>query len=376
VNVTLHVTNGCNLRCAYCFEGDHAEREDMSEEVARWAIDFALANGGESPGIVFFGGEPLLRRDLITWALDYARQASARCGVLPHYKITTNGLLLDDELLALCADNDVAISLSFDGVREAHDRHRLNVAGQGTWARVDERARALLRLRPYSPAIMVTTPETVAWAAAGVRHLFEVGFRYVVFQVDYAGAWSDDSLATLREQYWELARLYVEMTRREEKFYLSPFDLKIATHVRGGEARGLLCELGLRQVSVAPNGRLYPCAQFVRDGHDPKWSIGDVWRGVKPEARAACFAECERTQPECASCAIADRCNRHCGCLNLQTTGELGSPAAVLCEHERLVTPIADWIGETLWAERAPLFVQKHYNAGFAMLSLIEDRTS
>ena len=373
MNVTLHLTTGCNLRCTYCFEGDHSYREDMPVEIARAAIDFALRDGGTSPGIIFFGGEPLMKRDAIVAAVEHAR---ARCvaPVIPHFKITTNGLLLDDDFLDWCAREDVAVSLSFDGVREAHDRHRLNVAGQGTWARVDDRARALLARRPYSPAIMVTSPETVKWAAAGVRHLFAIGFRYVVFQINYAGAWDADSFAELGRQYRDMAEIYVEMTRREEKFYLSPFDVKLATHIRGDGARGLLCKLGVRQVSVAPDGTLYPCVQFVRDGRDRRFAIGDVWEGVDAGARAVCFEATEREQRECAGCSIKDRCNRHCGCLNLQTTGDLGSPSPILCEHERLLTPIADWIGEKLWEERAPMFVHKHYNNGFAMLSLIEDR--
>jgi uncharacterized protein len=379
VNVTLHLTTGCNLRCKYCFEGEHASRDDMTREVGRAAIDFALRDAGETPGIIFFGGEPLLKRDLIVDLVRHTRERAAAAGSIPHFKITTNGTLLDDAFLEFCAGQDIAISLSFDGTRAAHDTHRVNGAGKGTFDRVEERARALLKHRPYSPAICVTTPETVQHAAAGVRHLFELGFRYVIFQVNYAGAWSDARLAELEQQYWEIARLYVDLTRREEKFYLSPFDLKIATHIRGAEARGLLCKLGIRQVSVAPDGKLFPCVQFVPHGdgrRDARYAIGDVWRGVDVTARAACFEQTEADAPECGSCDLRDRCNRHCGCLNLQTTGQLGEPAAVLCEHERMVTPIADWIGETLWREQSPMFVQKHYNPGFALLSLVEDTAS
>lgn len=377
MNVTLHLTTGCNLKCTYCFEGNHAYRDDMTTEVARAAVDFALKEGGESPGIVFFGGEPLLKRDLIVDTIGYAKAASAKSGAIPHFKITTNGVLLDDAFLEVCQREDVAISLSFDGIEPAQNRHRLNVAGQGTFERVADRAKALLKYRPYSPAIIVTTPETVQWAHAGVKYLFELGFHYVIFQVNYAGAWTDEKLAELERQYRLMAELYVEKTRREEKFYLSPFDIKIATHIRGSDARGLLCRLGIRQVSVSPDGKLFPCVQFVPHGdgkRDDAYALGDVWRGVDETARAACFHETEKEEPECSSCGIRDRCNRHCGCLNLQTSGVLGTPDSVLCEHERMVTPISDWIGETLWRERAPMFVQKHYNKGFAILSLIEDR--
>jgi uncharacterized protein len=268
----------------------------------------------------------------------------------------------------------VAVSLSIDGTPEAHDRHRLNLAGQPTWARVAERARALLSRKPYSPAIMVATPHTVAHAAAGVERLFSIGFRYLIFQLDYAADWPAAALLELERQYRAMADLYLAMTRREEKFYLSPFDVKIATHIRGEEARGLLCKLGVRQVSVAPDGTLYPCVQFVRDGRDRRFAVGDVWSGVDPAARAVCFEATERAPAECGGCAIEPRCNRRCGCLNLQTTGDLGAPSPLLCAHERLLVPIADQLGQQLWEERAAMFVQKHYNRAFSMLSLIEDR--
>jgi uncharacterized protein len=100
-----------------------------------------------------------------------------------------------------------------------------------------------------------------------------------------------------------------------------------------------------------------------------------VWGGVDEGARAVCFEATERAPAECSGCAIEPRCNRRCGCLNLQTTGDLGAPSPLLCAHERMIVPIADWIGETLWEERAPMFVQKHYNRAFPMLSLIEDAT-
>jgi uncharacterized protein len=363
----------------------------MSPEVARAAIDFALRDGGESPGIVFFGGEPLMKRDLIELAIAHARRVCAAAGpqVIPHFKITTNGLLLDDAMIDLCAREEVAVSLSIDGTPEAHDRHRLNLAGQPTWARVAERARALLERKPYSPAIMVATPHTVAHAAAGVERLFQIGFRYLIFQLDYSADWPPEALAELERQYRAMAELYLAMTRREEKFYLSPFDVKIATHIRGEEARGLLCKLGVRQVSVAPDGTLYPCVQFVprrtaagvqqklgeqRDGRDKRFAVGDVWSGVDPDARAVCFEATERPPAECSGCAIEPRCNRRCGCLNLQTTGDLGAPSPLLCAHERLLVPIADRLGQILWEERAAMFVHKHYNKAFPMLSLIEDR--
>ncbi len=254
---------------------------------------------GTTPGIVFFGGEPLLRKDLIAEGVAFARAAAAKRRAIPHFKLTTNGVLLDDDFLDLCVYEDLSVSLSFEGVQLAHDRHRLNLAGHGTYAHVAERARALVRQKPYSPAIVISTPETVHHAAASVRHAFEIGFRYVVFQLNYAGAWTDAGLAELGRQYEPMAELYLEKARREEKFYLSPFDLNIETHIRGRGARGIQCNLGVRQVSVAPDGRLYPCVQLVpHKGRDDRYAIGDVFTGLDAVRRDAYYQETDREDPD------------------------------------------------------------------------------
>jgi uncharacterized protein len=111
----------------------------------------------------------------------------------------------------------------------------------------------------------------------------------------------------------------------------------------------------------------------VKAGPDSEWCIGDVFSGIDEEARRRIHDASECEKEPCRGCAIERRCNNSCGCLNWQTTGTVTSPSPVLCRHEQMLVPIADRVGETLYRERNPHFLHKHYNAAYPVLSLIED---
>jgi uncharacterized protein len=130
------------------------------------------------------------------------------------------------------------------------------------------------------------------------------------------------------------------------------------------------CLLGKRQISVGPDGTLYPCVQFVGRR---EYAIGTAAGGVDEERRLALFLANEEDKEVCRGCALSPRCHCKCGCLNLQVTGDFREVPPVLCEHERMLVPLADRVAETLYAERSPLFLQRHYNSLFPVLSFLED---
>ena len=368
MHVTLHLTNACNLRCRYCYV--HQGKQFMDREVARAAVDFA-ASAGSRCGVVFFGGEPLLCKDRIMDTVAYGRTLQEQGKGSFYYKMTTNGTLMDDDFLRYAADHEIFIALSHDGVRAAHDRNRVYPDGRGTFFALEERAKALLQSQPYAPVMMTVSPNTVQYYAESVDYLYSLGFRYLICSLDYAGAWTDKLLEELQRQYLRLARWYRKMALREEKFYLSPFGVKISSHIHRGDYRTERCELGKKQLSVAPDGKLYPCVQFVGD---EAYCIGDVVSGVDEEKRQALYQINEEEKKACTGCAIQDRCNHHCACLNKQATGDLRKVAPSLCAHERILTPIADFVAETLYRKRSALFIQKQYNDMFPLLSLAEDK--
>lgn len=372
MHLTLHLTGACNFRCRYCYAESH-HGGDMSLETAKAAIDLALKDAaapGQSLGIIFFGGEPLLRRDLILQVLRHTREMSASTGQHFHYKITTNGSLLDEEFLTGEATRDIFVAMSLDGVQSAHDAHRIGASGGGTFSALVEKAALLLRHKPYAPVMAVVNPDTVRHYAESVRFLNGLGFRYLIFSLNYAAAWTRSDMDLLAAQYEKIAAWYESETLKESKFYFSPFEVKIGSHVRPGSCARERCELGQKQVSVAPDGGIFPCVQFVGDG---AFRIGDVRAGLDNARRQELFDASNAEEPACEGCAIRHRCNHFCGCLNRQATGDIRRVSPVLCAHERLLVPIADRLGERLFKKRSALFVQKHYNDYFPLVSLAED---
>ena len=374
MHLTLHLTGACNFRCRYCYAGSH-EGGEMSLATAKAAIDLALDDPqtkGHSLGVIFFGGEPLLRRGLIGEIMAHTRELTAATGQHFHYKITTNGSLLDEAFLTDAATRDIFVALSLDGVQPAHDAHRVSSSGAGTFALVEQKAALLLRHKPYSPVMAVVNPDTVEHYAESVRFLFERGFRYLIFSLNYAAPWDERDIARLARQYEKIAAWYEAETLKESKFYFSPFEVKIGSHVRPGSCAKERCELGQKQISIAPDGGIYPCVQFVGDA---AYRMGEVRTGIDAGRRQQIFAQSNQEEAVCRECALRQRCNHFCGCLNRQTTGDVHRVSPVLCAHERAIIPIVDRLGERLFKKRSALFVQKHYNDYYPLVSLAEDST-
>ncbi len=368
MHYTLHLTDSCNLACRYCYVKQSPQT--MTPEITHAAVDLA-ARTKSNCGIIFFGGEPLLFRDLIEDTVAYGEALDRGRTNKFHYKITTNGLLLDSEMLNYSLEHEIFIALSFDGIRAAQDANRVTHSGESTFEITSQRAKALLSSRPYAPVLLTVSPNTVRYYAESVEYLFSLGFRYLILSINYAGDWDESTLAELKKQYKRLAAFYKEKTLKEEKFYLSPFEVKISSHLLGDNYCAERCELGKKQISVAPDGRLYPCVQFVGDS---KYSIGDVWNGIDEEKRRHLYLTNENEKPECEGCAVEKRCNHHCACLNKQATGDFRTASPVLCAHERILLPIADALAEDLYKKRSAIFIQKQYNDMYPLLSLAEDK--
>lgn len=377
MHLTLHLTGRCNMRCRYCYDPKHSSM-DISMETVRTAIALAVEDNqrrspGGSIGIVFFGGEPLLMRSTICETIHHCREVESKTGQPFFFRMTTNGLLLDEEFLTDPVTRDIYIALSIDGIEQAHDAQRILLGGGKTHESVTRSARLLLQHKPYAPAMMTIQPGAVPFYARSVAWLRELGFHYLICTPDYSAEWTEQDVKLLEKQYRELGEWYIAHTLEEDKFYFSPFEAKIGTRVFPGKCRAERCELGQKQISVAPNGRLYPCVQFVKDGTDDTFCIGHVDSGLDETARSRLYLKSDAEKVSCRECSIRERCNHHCGCLNQQTTGNLNQVAPVVCAHEQIVLREADRIAEILFKKKSGLFIQKHYNEYYPLISLAED---
>lgn len=345
----------------------------MTAETGCNALRFGAKMTDGSCGIVFFGGEPLLHQDLICDLVAEARAMQRRGEGQFHFKLTTNGLLLDDAFLQFALEEDILIAMSFDGVREAHDRYRRLPDGSPSFDRLLPKLRMLLAARPYASVLMVVNPDTAPLLTDSVSFLLDEGCQYVIVSLNYAGPWGEAELEELGRQYQQLGDLYVDWTRQGRKFYLSPFEVKLSSHIQGENVCKEHCELGIRQISVDPQGHLFPCVQFTVAGPESRWCVGDVVSGLDEAKRNRLRSESQHEKEPCRQCSIRRRCHNTCGCLNWQTTGSVAQVSPVLCRYERMLIPIADRIGETLYREQNLLFLNKHYNPAYPMLSLLDD---
>ena len=374
MHYTLHLTNNCNLNCDYCYVKHNSEI--MTQEIAFKVIDNAIEAKQKRCGVAFFGGEPLLCKDLIKKIVLYARKAAEGTETKFYFKMTTNGTLLDNEFTEFCRAENVFVAISLDGIPAAHNAHRLDKNGKGTYEKTASAAKLLLKSMPNSPVMMTVNPDTVYYYAESVSHLFSLGFVTVLCGLNYSADWKAKDINELKRQYKKLAQIYYENTLAEKKFYLGPFESKINSHINNRTYCADRCELGRKQISIAPDGSIYPCYEFVGDAN---YKTGDVWNDLNTDFHQRLIQQnIVKQNPsekdECAVCAIRPRCNHYCACQNRRATGSCYKISPVLCRHEQIILLAADKLAERLYKKRSELFIQKHYNDYYPIISIVEDK--
>lgn len=357
------------MSCDYCYSPPE-ERFDMSLETALQSIDFIVSKYPTNTGIIFFGGEPLLKKDLIQKAIEYAKTKTDNF----HYKITTNGVLLDEAFLLYANKVNLQISISIDGHEKAHNRFRKLANRNDSFDMIEEKVKLLLQYQPYAKCLMTVSPETVIYYADSVEYLLNLGCKYIIVSLNYSGNWKEEDVKELKKQYKKISVNYEKRILKEEKFYFSPFEMKLASYIRQNNFECFQCHLAQKQISVAHDGKIYPCVQFVKDGvSNTQYAIGSVFNGINIETQSQLYEESKKQDQICLVCDYNSRCNNKCSCLSYQLTGELNKVSPVLCETERILIPIVDQLGERLYKKGSNMFIQKHYNAVYPIISMIED---
>jgi len=367
MNLTLHITNKCNLACDYCFV-PHG-KISMTKEIATKAIEIAM-KGSKSTGILFYGGEPLLEKQLIYDVVAHNKKITEQTGHKFNYKITTNGVLLDEEFLIFARNINMAIGFSHDG--PAQDECRRFATGEGTADVLRDKIALLLKYHPYAVMLSVLHPTTVHLASDIVQFMLDSGFRYMSLNVNYSpeAGWTKKHFEELERQYKKISKMYEEWTNSEKKIYFAPFDAKILSHLKGKKYHADRAVMNKEQPSIAPCGTIYPMSKYI-DQMD--FAIGNVFSGFD-EAKREVFESAANVLPAtCKDCAINFRCNYMYYNLGF-LSGEF-APAifATQCTHERMLTPVADKLAEKLYKKRNALFIHKHYNDYYSIISKAED---
>jgi len=335
----LHLAHDCNLSCRYCFgaQGSFAgPRSLMPAEVGRRAVDFLLASSGprRHVEIDFFGGEPLLNFAVLRELVAYGREKAARANKEIKFTVTTNAVLLNDQVGDYLAENQISVILSLDGRPPVHDRMRVFPNGSGSYATVVNNIARFLEAHPDADYYLRGTFTRANLDFAGdVLHLADLGFDKISVEPVVASpkenyALREEDLPLVFAEYERLAAELVSRARRgrEIDFYHFNIDLDggpcLPRRLRG-------CGAGGEYLAVTPQGDLYPCHQFV--GRPDYW-LGDVDRGVVRSDLRAMFRHAHVYNKEgCGECWARFYCSGGCHASAQAFRGDIHKPYRLAC---------------------------------------------
>ena len=327
----LHVAHTCNLNCAYCFASQgkyHGERAVMSFEVGKQALDFLIANSGTRRNLEvdFFGGEPLMNFQVVKDLVAYARSIEKEHHKNFRFTLTTNGLLIDEDVIDFANREMSNVVLSLDGRKEIHDRYRVDYAGNGSWERIVPKFQKLVAARGGKNYYMRGTfthanPDFLQ----DIQQMLDLGFTELSMEpvvcapVD-PSALTEEDFPVVCAQYEQLAELMLRRDKEGKPFTFYHYMLDLS----GGPCiykRISGCGSGTEYMAVTPWGDLYPCHQFVGD---EKFKLGNIWDGVTNTERRAEFAACNvYAHPECRDCWARLYCSGGCAANAYHATGAI-----------------------------------------------------
>ena len=345
--LVLNVNTGCNLSCSYCYKEDldvPSAGKKMSFDTARDSIEMLLAESPDQDrySLVFFGGEPLTNLPLIKQVVDFAEQRFAEVGKPVDFSITTNATLLNDKIIDYLDAHRVGIAVSIDGPAAYHDRNRLTVGGQGTYATVEKKVGRLLsryRSRPVGARVTLTrgiTDIETIW-----DHLFNtLGFAEVGFAPVTSGDMADynltpEELAQVFANMKRLGRRYQEAALQNRSIGFSNLH-QMMTDLHQGTSKALPCGAGVGMVAIDHEGDVNLCHRFT-GSELPRF--GSVDEGIdRAGLNQFINQRLDESDKGCASCRIRKLCAGGCYHESYARYGDPARPTYHYCELMR------DWV--------------------------------
>ncbi len=339
----LHIAHDCNLACRYCFaeEGEyHGRRALMSFEVGKAALDFLIANSGSRRNLEvdFFGGEPLLNFDVVKRLVAYGREQEKLHDKKFRFTLTTNGVLLDDEVMEFANQEMANVVLSIDGRKEIHDKMRPFRKGAGSYELIVPKFQKLAESRNQDRYyVRGTFTHHNLDFSKDVLHLADLGFRQisvepVVAQPEDDYALQEADVPKLLEEYDTLAAEMLKRHREGKDFNFFHFmiDLKggpcVAKRLSG-------CGSGTEYLAVTPWGDFYPCHQFVGD---EAFLMGNVTDGIQNKQLQNQFKRCNvYAKEKCRECFARFYCSGGCAANSYHFHGSITDVYDIGCELQK-----------------------------------------
>lgn len=338
----LNISHDCNLACEYCFasKGDYqGGRQLMPAAVALRAVDYLVEHSGSRRNIEidFFGGEPLMNFDVVRKAVAYGREIGKQANKDFYFTITTNGTLLDRENTAFINEEMDNVVISIDGRKEVHDAIRCDRAGRGSYDRIVPLALELVKARKNkSYFIRGTFTSRNKDFSRDVMHLADLGFKEISVEPVVGKGdkifISEDDVPEILAEYEKFALEYLDCLRGGKDFRFYHFDVNL---YKGPcvYKRLAACGAGSEYLAVAPDGKLYPCHQFV--GLED-FIIGDINEGVTNTQIVRVFLNSNIIiKKKCRDCWAKLYCSGGCHANAWFSNSDITLPNEIACTLQK-----------------------------------------
>lgn len=339
----LHIAHDCNLACKYCFaeEGEyHGRRALMSFEVGKKALDFLIANSGNRVNLEvdFFGGEPLMNWDVVKQLVEYGRSREKECNKKFRFTITTNGVLLNDEIMDFCNREMSNVVLSLDGRKEVNDRMRPFRNGNGSYDLIVPKFQKFAESRGTKDYfVRGTFTRNNLDFSKDVLHFADLGFKKLSIEpvvADPKEPYSirEEDLPQIMEEYDRLAKEFIKREKEGRGFQFFHFmiDLNqgpcVAKRLSG-------CGSGTEYLAVTPWGDFYPCHQFV--GMED-FLLGNVDEGITNTKVRDEFKLCNvYAREKCRDCFARFYCSGGCAANAYNFSGDITGAYEIGCAMQK-----------------------------------------
>ncbi|OPX85175.1 MAG: hypothetical protein A4E53_03642 [Pelotomaculum sp. PtaB.Bin104] len=322
----LNLTFNCNLTCSYCFIHQKSPQDRMTFATAQKAIDLLMERAAfPNVNITLFGGEPLLEFNLIKKLVPYALEVAQKHNLAVTWAVTTNGTLVNEEILKFFSQHKINMLLSIDGGPETHDRYRLTRSGEGTWHKIAGLLPLIKTYQPWLGARMTVSTEAIDKMREDFNHLVGMGInQFIIAPAQGASCWSKEEIEQYGLNLLDILRDYLNLKQKGYPIFIEEFE-------KGeGEYTGWGCRAGRTSLAVAPNGDVSPCSKLLGLTEEAGRAIvGNVNSDINMQLLEPFQNPISRQQPYCHSCSR--QCTGGCYAVNFEQTGDHFVPSEENC---------------------------------------------
>ncbi|MDO5553404.1 MAG: radical SAM protein [Planctomycetia bacterium] len=361
-SVDLDVTVDCNMRCVYCFK--EKRHEQMSDRVAFDAILWLIYSSGECKNlnVALIGGEPLLRFDLIKKLVPFAKRRAAYHGKTIHFSATTNNTLVSDEIINFWRQWGMGFHCSIDGIPEIQNKNRPLVGGLPSSDLVERGVAKILAYRANVCARCTIVPDNVQYIEENYKYFRSLGFVDIAMVPGNPLEWNDTSLAALDAGFRKVGEIFKQEIRAGKKIRVKSLSETMEA-LAGKRSRSLvMCGAGRGMALIDVHGDIWPCHRWNKVSHG-SWRIGSIYDNFSEEARRKLDVRSQivKLTRNCQNCSSQFLCSGGCPAENLESSGDVFTPAENSCRIIRILTAIGQDIHRELYQEQNEEFLKMFY---------------